>query len=220
MPRKPKHKLTTTKTRPATKASMPITMALPANNFQLPVEVVVVVEVAVVEVAVVAMVAPPRPTADVPTKLKVNVPAPAASGWWAQDVYVNNLYPNNPMEEKEEKVFYKDQVVQVTQSRFVTNSKTFAMRNISSVTLFEIKASRAFQIFMIIVGALLLINNDTRVFGIVLVLAGALILYFTKDSYSVRISSNSGESDGFISKDKELVQKIVSAVNDAIIHRG
>lgn len=124
------------------------------------------------------------------------------------------------MEEKEEKVFYKDQVVQVTQSRFVTNSKTFAMRNISSVTLFEIKASRAFQIFMIIVGALLLINNDTRVFGIVLVLAGALILYFTKDSYSVRISSNSGESDGFISKDKELVQKIVSAVNDAIIHRG
>lgn len=124
------------------------------------------------------------------------------------------------MEEKEEKVFYKDASVQVTQSRFVTNAKTFAMRNISSVTLFKIKASRAFQIFIIIVGALMLINSDTRVFGIVLALAGILILYFTKDSYSVRISSNSGESDGFVSKDKELVQKIVNAVNDAIIHRG
>jgi hypothetical protein len=124
------------------------------------------------------------------------------------------------MEEKEEKVFYKDASVQVTQSRFVTNAKTFAMRNISSVTLFKIKASRAFQIFIIIAGALLLINSDTRVFGIVLALAGIILLYFTKDSYSVRISSNSGESDGFVSKDKELVQKIVSAVNDAIIHRG
>ncbi len=46
---------------------------------------------------------------------------------------------------------------------------------------------------------------------------GLVWFLLLKDKYSVRINSNSGEVDGYISKDKELIQNIVNAVNNAII---
>ena len=44
-----------------------------------------------------------------------------------------------------EKIFYQDKNVTVTQSRFVVDGKTYAMRNISSVTNFKIKKSILLQ---------------------------------------------------------------------------
>ena len=54
----------------------------------------------------------------------------------------------------------------------------------------------------------------------ILACIGGLWYYSIKDEYSVRISSNSGEANGFRSKDKDYIQKIVNALNDAMIHRG
>lgn len=124
------------------------------------------------------------------------------------------------MEAKEEKVFYQDSQVQVTQSRFVARSRTFAMRNISSVSIFKKEKSRFLEIVMIIAGLICLFNTSSLVFGLLLIVAAVLLLFLLKNEYTVRISSNSGESDGFISTDKELVEKIVDAVNEAIIFRG
>ncbi len=123
------------------------------------------------------------------------------------------------MEAQADKTFFQDDNATVTQSRFVTGSKTFAMRNVSSVTLFEIKADRTIQWILIIVGVILLFTSYYLA-GIAIAGIGALWLKYTKNQYSVRISTNAGETNGFISKDKEYVQSIVNAINDAIIYRG
>lgn len=120
----------------------------------------------------------------------------------------------------QEKIFFSDSNVTVTKSRFVANGKTYAMRNISSVANFEKKKSRSIQILLIVIGIGLCFGDDTKLYGVGVALMGALALYFTKDEYSVRITTNAGEADGFISKDKAYIQNIVNGVNDAIIHRG
>lgn len=116
--------------------------------------------------------------------------------------------------------FYKDSKVTVTQSRYVTDSKTYAMRNISSVHVFEIVKNRSLPIAMIIIGGLMLLGDGTRVAGGVILLIGILILVLIKNEYAVRISTNSGEANSIVSRDKIYIQKIVDALNDAIIHRG
>lgn len=119
-----------------------------------------------------------------------------------------------------EVVFYQDSMVKVTQSRFITNSKTYAMRNISSVHLFEIVKSRKLPGFLLVVGFFMLFAGELRIAGVILMLLGGLILIFTKNDFAVRISTNSGEANSIISKDRGYVQDIVDALNEAIIHRG
>ena len=116
--------------------------------------------------------------------------------------------------------FYQDGNVTVTQSRFVTNSKTYAMRNISSVHIFEIIKSKTLPITMIIIGILMLFSDASRVLGLILLTLGIFILAFTKNEFSVRISTNSGEVNSIVSKDRLYIQNIVSALNDAIVYRG
>jgi len=124
------------------------------------------------------------------------------------------------MDTSTEKTFYHDDSVVVTQARFVANGKTYAMRNISSVSLMKKARSRFFEFICFFIGALLLFSSDTLLFGVMLILLGLALLWLLKDEYSVRIQSNSGEADGFISKNKEYVGKIVAAVNEAIVFRG
>jgi len=119
-----------------------------------------------------------------------------------------------------ELTFYQDVNVTVTQSRFVTNSKTYAMRNISSVHIFEIIKSKTLPVVMIIFGSMMLFSDASRVFGFILLAIGILILVSTKNEFSVRISTNSGEINSIVSKDRSYIQNIVNALNDAIVFRG
>jgi Family of unknown function (DUF6232) len=121
-----------------------------------------------------------------------------------------------------EKIFYQDQNVIVTNSRVVASGKTYAMSNISSVTNFRIVKNSTIGIVIIVVGGLSLFSGEWQgwLFGIIVIILGAVIIRKKKDYFSVQISSNSGESKAIISKDKNYVQKIVDAVNEAIIYRG
>src|ERR1700754_2282208 len=121
---------------------------------------------------------------------------------------------------QKEITFYQDASVQVTQSRFITKSKTYAMRNISSVHIFEIVKSRRFPIILIAFGLALLFSDAARVVGFIAIALGALILALTKNEFAVRISTNAGEVNSIISKDKSYIQNIVNALNDAIVHTG
>ena len=62
--------------------------------------------------------------------------------------------------------------------------------------------------------------SDDSPMWIIMMGIGIVIMIYSRDDFSVQISSNSGESNALISKDKIYVQKIVDAVNEAIIHRG
>ena len=119
-----------------------------------------------------------------------------------------------------EKVFFQDTHVSVTQSRFIARGKTYAMRNMSSVSVRKIEKSRMAPILLLIPGLLLSMPEGLRAFGILMVISGIVWLFLIKDEYSVSITTNSGEADGSISKDQLYIQKIVDGVNEAIIHRG
>lgn len=121
--------------------------------------------------------------------------------------------------ENSEKIFYQDKNVTITQARFISNSKTYTMRNISSVSIRKIEKSIAGEIILIILG-LVLLATKIWLLGIISIAIAVILLATRKHSYSVRINSNSGEADGFISKDQELIEKIVNALNDAIVFRG
>lgn len=116
--------------------------------------------------------------------------------------------------------FYEDAQVTVTQSRYITHSKTYAMRNISSVHIFEIVKSRTAPVLLIIVGCLMLLSDDLRALGCCLLALGAALLCLIKNEFAVRISTNSGEANSIVSRDRAYVQNIVDALNEAIIHRG
>ncbi|KPE50450.1 DUF6232 family protein [Chryseobacterium indologenes] len=119
-----------------------------------------------------------------------------------------------------ELTFYQDGFVTVTQSRYVTESKTYAMRNISSVHVFEIIKSRTKAVLMIIFGLFLLFSKDIFWIGIIIIALGIWWLFSIKNEYAVRISTNAGEANSITSKNRDYIQKIVNALNDAIIHRG
>jgi hypothetical protein len=122
--------------------------------------------------------------------------------------------------QEQEKVFYQDPSITVTQARYIANGKMYAMRNISSVSLFTVKASYALQILLLIIGVIVLVIPKTWFIGLLLVGLAIWWILVTKDDYAVRISTNAGEANSHISKNKIYIQNIVNALNDAIIHRG
>lgn len=119
-----------------------------------------------------------------------------------------------------EKIFFQDANVTVTQSRFIVDGKTYAMRNISSVSNYRIVKSKAIPVLITAIGILCLFDNALRGYGAIMALVGGIWWYLLKDEYSVRINSNSGESNAFRSKDEYYVQTIVDAVANAIVFRG
>ncbi|SEW44074.1 hypothetical protein SAMN05421841_3143 [Chryseobacterium wanjuense] len=119
-----------------------------------------------------------------------------------------------------ETTFYQDASVTVTQSRFVTQSKTYAMRNISSVYVFEIEKSRVLPILMILLGIPFIFFKDVFLIGLILICLGLIIIFSIKNEFAVRISTNAGEANSIVSKNRDYIQKIVKALNEAIIHRG
>lgn len=124
------------------------------------------------------------------------------------------------MEIQNETTYYQDPSVTVTQSRFVAFSKTYAMRNISSVHIFEIVKSKMKAMLLILFGFPFLFSKEIFFVGIIMVALGIWWLTRIKNEYAVRISTNAGEANSIISKDKAYIQKIVNALNEAIINRG
>ncbi|QPH37843.1 DUF6232 family protein [Pedobacter endophyticus] len=119
-----------------------------------------------------------------------------------------------------EVMFYQDTNVTVTQSRFVARSKTYAMRNISSVHISEVVKSKTLPVIMIVVGILLLLPSETKIVGSILAVIGIVLILYIKNDFAVRISTNSGEVNSIVSEDKTYIKAIVNALNDAIVYRG
>ncbi|MGE8513441.1 MAG: DUF6232 family protein [Chryseobacterium culicis] len=119
-----------------------------------------------------------------------------------------------------ETIFYHDSSIKVTQSRFITNSKTYTMRNISSVYIFEIIKSKNKALLLIVIGFILLFSKEFLWMGIIILILAFWWFFTIKNQYAVRISTNAGEVNSIVSKDRDYIQKIVNALNEAIIHRG
>ena len=136
-----------------------------------------------------------------------------------------------------EDTFLNEAGVTVTNSRFIVPAQTYAMSGITAVKSQRNESSRICPVVFIAlgVGVILSILSDPSThgtyginiglivgvgIGIVIVALGIFWLLSLKPTFSVVLSSASGESTALTSKDSEYISRIIEAINNAIIARG
>jgi len=118
----------------------------------------------------------------------------------------------------EEKTFFEYEDVKVTNSRFISGSQTYAMSNVTSVKAFEEKPKRLGGIVVLIIGLGIAVN--TPIVGLVIAAAAGYYLYQQKTMYHVMLATAGGEVSALKTHQREYLNKVVGALNDAIVARG
>lgn len=119
--------------------------------------------------------------------------------------------------------FFNNKEVTVTNARFVVSGVTYAMNGVTSVKKHREVAKRAIPIWMVIIGAIMLLavsDSVAKLVGVLLIGLGIWLFMKFKDSYVVVLKSSSGESQALISKDETYIDTVINALNDSLIHRG
>jgi hypothetical protein len=120
-----------------------------------------------------------------------------------------------------EQVLLSENGVSVSTSRFIVSGQTYAMSGITSVKSYKSDPSRKGPIILGIIGLLLLTGElSTKIVGLLMI--GGAVAWFKslKPTYSVLLSSASGEVRALSSQDESYISRVVEALNDAIITRG
>jgi hypothetical protein len=121
----------------------------------------------------------------------------------------------------EEKIFLDEGGVSVSNSRMMYDGQTYAMSGVTSVKSFEKKPSRIGPLVLIVIGLASLAGGKNAIIVALLLLAGGIFWWIKqKAEYSVLLTSASGETKAYASSDKGFVNKIIDAINNAIVHRG
>jgi hypothetical protein len=121
----------------------------------------------------------------------------------------------------EEKTFFQYEDVTVTNARFMVASQTFAMNNITSVKASRQDPKRLWPIVLIVIGVLFAVAGSANV-GIGLVIGGVSVVWLLmqKTMYHVMLTTAGGETSALSSKQREYIEKVVQALNEAIVARG
>jgi len=117
----------------------------------------------------------------------------------------------------EEKTFFDDGLVRVTNARFIVNNQTFIISNITSVASQTNPANRTIPLFLILLGIPLIYVSGI---GILLIISGLLRAYSAKPVHHVVLRTSSGESKAISNDQIAYVRSIVDAINEAIVYRG
>lgn len=122
----------------------------------------------------------------------------------------------------DEKTYFDEGGVLVTQSRFVVQGDTYAMRNVTAVKMKRIEASKGMPIAMIVIGLFAILSLTTWgvVVGLVVGGLGLGILMDAKDAHVVMLSTSGSDLEAIKSPNKGRIQRVVAALNQAIIDRG
>jgi hypothetical protein len=121
-----------------------------------------------------------------------------------------------------ETVFHTDGAVNITNARAVLGGKTYAMSNISSVTMVKKKVNIVLVAILgiIALASLGMLGSSPITTILVIAVCAGLIYLLVRPAYGVVLGSASGESEALVSRDRVYIEKIVNAMNEAIIHRG
>ncbi|HEY98592.1 MAG TPA: zinc ribbon domain-containing protein [Dehalococcoidia bacterium] len=138
--------------------------------------------------------------------------------------------------ERAEPTYYSDAAgIRITSTRVIipgrTSSEgpsTYSMANITSVKTVKRGPSLGVVIVMAIIGACFIAaqygfemdNEILTVVGIVFIVVGLALAILLKPTYYLQIVSASGEIDALESKSKESIDRVVTAINEALIKRG
>ena len=127
----------------------------------------------------------------------------------------------------EEKIFLDEGGIKVTNARFIVPAQTYALSGVTSVKSLREDPSKKWPIILLVIGAIIMLagfeNKDGMggIFvGILIIAGGAFWLYSIKPNFFVVLNSSSGEARSLESKDSGFISRVISALNDAIIHRG
>jgi len=129
---------------------------------------------------------------------------------------------------REETTFYSDSLVRVTNARLMIGQTTYAMLNITSVMTAKENPSIVGPVLLLTIGAICFIgglsggwSSGGVTLGFLMVgIGGGWLKERLKPKYHLRISSSSGEANVVTSKDKQTIEKMVQAVNEAMIGAG
>lgn len=123
----------------------------------------------------------------------------------------------------EEKEFYRDGNVVVSNARFMVDSTTYAMSGVTSVKKGVFIPSRTPAVVAILFGLFCLFL--TNIFLIKIVGIGVIILAIynfiaLKKTYSVILKTASGESQALTNTNSDYIDEVIVAINNALVHRG
>ena len=129
-------------------------------------------------------------------------------------------------------MYYSSGNVLITSSRAVFGSTTYSMINITSVTMGIIPPNRLLGILIALPGLLSLLvgivgiaGGDQAGFaavaiGVVVGGIGIFVAARAKPKYQVRITSAAGEAEALSSGDRDVIERIIAAMNGAISEHG
>lgn len=129
----------------------------------------------------------------------------------------------------EKSYFNNNSGISVTNARFIVSDQTYAMSGVTSVKRFVKKRSIALMllsILLILLGGLSAIgimtsNGDSSIaVPLIMLVIGVGLWLINKKKFIVLLNTASGESQALETKDSELVDRVVGALNEAIIERG
>lgn len=119
----------------------------------------------------------------------------------------------------EEAVFFEYDDVKVTSARFINGGQTYAMNNVTSVKPFEKKPSRIGGLLVLLLGIGIMATSSFAV-GFLISAAATFYLYQQKTIYHVLLSTSAGETTALVTYQRSYLDKVISALNNAIVHRG
>jgi hypothetical protein len=119
-----------------------------------------------------------------------------------------------------EKVFFETLLgqIRITATRAIFYEEMYALRNVTSVALKRREANPLVALALILVG--IIFAYWTWGATLLITFVGILLWLGLKPNYIVLLGSASGEVQGFEIQGKELADKIITALNGAIVTGG
>ncbi|ALK98431.1 hypothetical protein AB595_06655 [Massilia sp. WF1] len=119
----------------------------------------------------------------------------------------------------EERTFFEYDDVKVTNARFVSGGQTYVMNNVTSVKPFEQKPSRFGGVVILLIGLAIMIKASFMV-GLLITAAAAYYLYQQKTIYHILLATSAGETKALVTYQRDYLDSVIAALNDAIVYRG
>lgn len=128
----------------------------------------------------------------------------------------------------DEVTYYSDhQGVRITSARAIMQSRTYSMANLSSVSMWIEQPNRAGALLLAAFGLLqglsCIGSNSMQgwsALGLICLSIGIGFLVQAKPKFWVRLTAAGGETNALFSKDREYIQTVIGALNEAIVKRG
>lgn len=120
----------------------------------------------------------------------------------------------------EEKKLFDHSGITVTSARLIAPKQTFAITGITSVKVEKTNPVLLLAVASILGGLIILAAGKLNVWAVAAPVLIGILLLFVKPRYHVVVDSGSGEIKALNSTDKDFIESVVKAVNQAIITRS